>query len=168
MSKVIAIIGSRETPETELVKIGQIAEFFAKKGWILRTGGCKGPDDAALAGFRKVINSKVELYLPWEGHEDHYNGIAWSQENWNEAAKLHPHWETMKLNSKIFHSRNVAIALGVDNESLADVVVCWTEGGEAVGGSAMCINLAKQHKIKLFNLGAPKDLDKLRKFCKKL
>lgn len=168
MNKTVAIIGSREAPESELVKIGQIAEFFAKKGWVLRTGGAIGCDSAGLAGFRKVAGSKIELYLPWQGYEDHYGGILWSQENWNEAAKLHLHWDTMKLNSKIFHSRNVAIALGVDNEQPADVVVCWTLNGEAVGGSAMVISVAKQRKIKLFNLGESKGLDKLRKFCKKL
>jgi len=166
-NKIIAIIGSRETPNDQLKKIEQIAEFFAKKGWILRTGGAKGADEFGLKGFKKVPGSKVELYLPWQGHENH-KGILWSKENWDEASKHHPHWETMSLNSKIFHSRNVSIALGLDNKSLPDLMVSWTENGEEIGGSMMCLKLARLNKILSFNLGSKTGLTKLRKYCKKL
>ena len=166
MSRTIAIIGSRETPEDQLKKLEQIAEFFAKRGWTLRTGGSWGADQAAFNGFSKV-NGKIELYLPYQGFNEH-KGILWSQENWDEAAKQHPYWETMSLNGKLFHSRNVSIALGLDNKSPADCIVAWTEGGEEVGGSMMVLKLGRLNKIPLFNLGSKTGLTKLRKFCKKL
>jgi hypothetical protein len=166
MSKIISIIGSRETPSEILSQLTVISEFFAKNKWTLRTGGAVGADDAGLMGFKKVKDSTVELYLPWQGYNEHYNGILWSQENWNEASKHHPVWDELSLNSKIFHSRNIAIALGVTNQVFTDVVICWTLEGEEKGGSAMVIKLAKLHKIPLFNLGNKMGLTKLRKWCK--
>lgn len=166
MNKIIAIIGSRETPEDQLEKLEQIAEFFAKKEWTLRTGGSWGADQAAFNGFSKV-NGKIELYLPYQGFNEH-RGILWSQENWDEAAKQHPYWETMSLNGKLFHARNVSIALGLDNQSPVDLMVSWTPEGEEVGGSMMCLKLARLNKILSFNLGSKTGLTKLRKFCKKL
>lgn len=167
MSKIISIIGHRESPSEILETIGKIAEFFAKKGWVLRTGGAEGVDNAALAGFRNIANSKVELYLPWQGYNDH-RGILWTQENWNEAAKHHPKWDELKGVVKQIHARNVSIIIGLDNETPSDLVVAYTKNGEEIGGTAMGIRVSKDRKIKMFNIGEPKGLDKLRKFCKKL
>jgi hypothetical protein len=168
MSKIISIIGSRETPKDQLAKLTEIAEFFAKKGYILRTGGSWGADQAALDGFLKVPNSKVELYLPWQGFNDHYNKILWSQENWDLAATYHPKWDELKLNNKIFHARNIGIILGLDNRSPSNLTVCWTPEGKEVGGSATGIKCSVDNKIPVFNLGLKTGLTKLRKYCKKL
>lgn len=162
MNKIISIVGSRETPEDQLAKIQEIAQFFAKKGWILRSGGSWGADEAGLSGYIKANKQEnVELYLPWQG-------ILWSQANWDEAAKFHPVWNDLKLNHKIFHARNISIILGLDNQTLADLVVCWTPEGKAVGGSATGIVCAEKNKIKVFNLGSKTGLTRLRKYCKNI
>jgi hypothetical protein len=169
MPKYISIFGSREGfSGDDLLKIGQIAEFFAKKGWVLRTGGAIGIDDAGLNGFKKVANSKVELYLPWQGYNNHYNGILHTPENWEAASKYVGHWDQLKLNHRIFHARNVALILGSDNETPSTVAVCWTPEGKEVGGSCTGILVCKDKGIPLFNLGSKTGLTKLRKYCKKL
>jgi hypothetical protein len=168
MTKIVSIFGSREgfAPDDSL-KIGQIAEFFAKKGWVLRTGGAVGVDEIGLNGFKKITNSKIELYLPWQGYNNH-KGILWSQANWDFAAERHPHWQTMNLNSKIFHSRNVSLILGLNNDEPSDLAICWTPGGEEVGGSATGILIAREYKIKIFNLGEKTAINKLRKYVKSM
>lgn len=167
MSKIISIIGHRDSPPEILETIGKIAEFFAKKGWILRTGGAEGVDEAALEGFQRIANSKVELYLPWQGYNDH-RGLLWTQENWNEAAKHHPKWDTLKGTVKQLHARNMSIILGLDNKTLSDLIVAYTRNGEEVGGTATGLRCGKAHDIPIYNLGAKTGLTKLRKFCKKL
>lgn len=169
MNKIISIFGARETPPEICTTIKAIAEFFAKRGYIIRSGGAKGADEAGRLGALKVNGAKLELYLPWKGYNDLYSShIEWSQENWNLAAKYHPHWDTMSLNSKIFHARNVGIILGRDCQTPSDLAVCWTLNGEEVGGSAMGIRVSNEFNVPLFNLGAKTGLTKLRKFCKKL
>lgn len=167
MNKIISIFGSRDCPPEALENIGKIAEFFAKKGWTLRTGGAKGVDNQALVNFRKTANSKVELYLPWQGYEGHYNGILHSPENWKLASEYVGHWDNLKLNHKIFHARNIGILLGSDNKSPSDLAVCWTPEGEKVGGSATGVVVCEKEGILLFNIGSKTGLTKLRKWCKK-
>lgn len=168
MNKIISIIGSRDAPPDILTKIEEIARFFAKKGWTLRTGGSTGADKAGRQGFAKAgKESNIELYLPWQGFNEH-RGILWSQENWNLAAEYVGYWDELKLNHKIFHSRNISIILGLDNVSPSDLTVCWTPEGKEVGGSATGIIVSKDKGIPLFNLGTKTGLAKLRKFCKKL
>jgi len=169
MSKYISIFGSREGfADDDSLKIGQIAEFFAKKGWILRTGGAKGIDSVALESYKKFANSRIELYLPWQGYENHYGGILHSEENWKTASEIVGHWDNLKLNHRIFHARNVGILLGSDNQTPSNLAVCWTPNGETVGGSSTGILLAKKEGIPIFNLGLKTGLTKLRKYCKKL
>jgi len=167
MTKIVSIIGSRETPKDVLETISAISEFFARKVWIIRTGGAKGADEAAFSGANKVKNAKIELYLPWAGYNDLYEyHVEWGQLNWDLAAQYHPTWDKLNLNSKIFHARNVGIILGRENKTPADLVVCWTPNGEETGGTAMGIKTAKKYNIKIFNLGKKNEINKLRKFCK--
>jgi len=166
-SKIISIWGSRDAPPEVLGNLTKIAEFFAKKGWVLRTGGAIGCDEAARLGFVKAEKeSNIQLYLPWQGYNNHYNGILHTEENWKIASQYVKHWDNLKLNHKIFHARNVGILLGSDNQTLSHLAVCWTPEGEVVGGSATGIEISKKEKIVLFNIGSKTGLTKLRKWCK--
>ena len=168
MNKIISIIGHRDSPPEILETIEKIAGFFAKKGWILRTGGAEGVDEAARQGYLKADKSNnIELYLPWQGYND-LRGLLWTQENWDEAAKHHPKWNSLKGTVKQLHARNMSIILGLDNKSPSDLIVAYTRNGEEVGGTATGIRCGKAHGILIFNLGDKTDLTKLRKWCKKL
>jgi hypothetical protein len=168
MTKIISIFGSRDCPADVLEIVEKIAGFFAKKGWTLRTGGAIGCDEAGRIGFVNAgKENNIELYLPWQGYNNHYNGILHTPENWKLASEYVGHWDTLKLNHKIFHARNIAMFMGPDNKSPSDLAVCWTPEGEKVGGSATGIAVCEKNNIKLFNLGDKKSLTKLRKYCKK-
>ena len=58
-------IGSRNIPDTYFNLIVVIAEYMAKQGYILRSGGADGSDTAFEIGCDKV-NGKKEIYLPWK------------------------------------------------------------------------------------------------------
>jgi hypothetical protein len=136
---------------------------------LLRTGGSTGCDESARQGYIKAgFEDKIELYLPWQGFNGHYGGILHSQTNWKTASEHVKHWDTLKLNHKIFHARNAAIITGSDGVNDCNLTVCWTENGETVGSSATSILISLARKIPVFNLSSKTGLTKLRKFCKKL
>jgi predicted Rossmann fold nucleotide-binding protein DprA/Smf involved in DNA uptake len=167
MSKYISIIGHRDSPPEILEKIAQIAEFFAKKGWILRSGGADGVDSAAESGYDKVGGLK-EIYLPWKGFNENKSQLEWTKANWDEAAKFHPRWSELKGAVKQLHARNMAIILGLDNNTPSDLVVAYTLNGEMVGGTSTGLRCAAAHDIKVFNLGSKTGLTRLRKYCKNI
>lgn len=161
-------IGSRATPPEVLSKMQEIAKFLAKKGFILRSGGADGADyDGFEVGCDKV-NGEKEIYLPWLGFNGSNSNLLWTQENWDLASQFHPHWNNLKLGARQLMARNSAQILGAHNDRPCDFVICWTEGGQMKGGTAQALRIAKHYKVKIFNLGEDKDLDKLRKFCKSL
>lgn len=163
MSKFLTIFGSRKTPPDVIETLEKIADFFSKKGYVLRSGGADGADSVVTRA-----NGKKEIYLPWKGFNGVYDGILWSQANWDAAHNYHPVWDSLSANVKCLHARNVSLCLGLDNQTPSELAVCWTPNGEEIGGSATAIRICKDRKIKLFNLGAKTGLTKLRKFCKKL
>ena len=62
-------IGSRKTPNEVLSLIVEIAEYFARMGFILRSGGADGADSAFAAGaFKKQIflpkRASTKKFLP--------------------------------------------------------------------------------------------------------
>jgi hypothetical protein len=164
---IVSIIGHRDSPPEILEMIEKIAEFFAKKGWILRSGGADGVDSAAERGADNA-DGKKEIYLPWKGFNGSESSLQWSQLNWLEAEKHHPNWAGLKMSVKQLHSRNMAIILGLDNKTPSDLIIAYTRNGEEVGGTATGLRCGRAHEIKMFNLGQKTGLSNLRKFCKKI
>ena len=72
MTKIYAGIGSRETPKEVCIEIQGLAKTLANEGYVLRSGGATGADEAFETGCRHVIQLKkrhplAEIYLTWEG-----------------------------------------------------------------------------------------------------
>ena len=168
MNKTFAGIGSRQTPPEILEKMTAIAKFLSNLGYTLRSGGANGADSAFEQGA-----TKKEIYLPW----NNYNGrkvdnISFfselSREHFNLAESMHPAWDKCSQGAKKLHARNTQQILGKDLDSPSDFVVCWTKGGEKVGGTSTAIRLAESNNIPVFNIGSVNGLEELRIFCKKL
>jgi hypothetical protein len=159
-------VGSRSTPPEVLATIKTIAEFLAKKGYTLRSGGANGADSAFEEGADKG-SGKKEVYLPWLNFNDNKSTLLWPQAAWKMAEEIHPAWDKCSVNVRCLHARNCCQVLGYELDSPSEFLICWTENGEEIGGTATAIKLAKKHKIKVFNLGEKGGLTKLRKYCKK-
>jgi hypothetical protein len=166
MIKIYTGVGSRSTPPDMLKIIQDIAEFLAKKGWVLRSGGANGSDEAFEIGCDKA-NGKKEIYLPWLGFNNNKSKLLWPQPAWKIAEEIHPAWDKCSVNARCLHARNVCQILGSELDKPSSFLVCWTESGEDIGGTATAIKLAKKHNLKVFNLGKKTDLTKLRNWCKK-
>lgn len=151
-------IGARKTPKNILELMSNIGEHYAKCGFILRSGGADGADKAFEIGCDRV-NGKKEIYLPWKG----FNGstsefILSSNEAYKIASEFHPSWDYLKSSVKGLHARNTHQILGSDLKTPSKFVVCWTEKGLDIGGTAQAIRLARGSGIKVFNIGAYENL----------
>lgn len=150
--KIYTGIGSRKTPPDVLKQMTDIAEQLAKSGWLLRSGGADGADLAFEAGADKANGAK-EIYLPWKGFNKSasklYNPTA---DAFILASTIHPAWDYMNYGPKKLHARNCHQVLGIDLNTPSNLLICWTEGGKEIGGTATAIKLARQHNIPIINL----------------
>ncbi len=150
-------IGARATPRAVLADMTKMAGWLARTGWHLSSGGADGADSAFAAG---APAGQRTIWLPWRGYNGHRGpdcrvlSAAAMAECMAIAAPLHPAWERCSPAVRKLHARNVAILLGERLDRPVDAVVCWSEGGEAVGGTGMGIRVAETRGIPVLNLGS--------------
>ena len=166
MTKYYAGIGSRKTPKDVLEDMKLIGKFLANNGFCLRSGGAGGADQAFEAGCDEV-NGEKEIFIPWKG----FNGIdgivpSYNDEVYEEVSSLHPAWHRCSSGARKLHCRNWYQVNGISNEEPSEFIVCWTPGGELVGGTAMAIRLAMKKNIPVVNLAKPNALKELMKIIK--
>ncbi|MDE0384962.1 MAG: hypothetical protein OXI22_13830 [Defluviicoccus sp.] len=151
-------IGARATPAAVLADMTVMAGWLARTGWHLSSGGADGADSAFAAG---APTERRTIWLPWRGYNGHrgpdcrvLSAVELSA-CIEIAAPLHPAWERCSPAVRKLHARNVAILLmGERLDRPVDAVVCWSERGEAVGGTGMGIRIAEARGIPVLNLGS--------------
>ena len=143
---VYAAGGSRKAPPDVLLLMRRVASRLAQRGLLLRTGGAEGADRAAQEGAL-AQGGDVELYLPWPG----FGGLKGALERPRSEA-YHPAWERLSPGVRALMARNVHVLLGSDLRSPAAFFVCWTPGGETVGGTGHAIRVASAYGIPVVNL----------------
>ena len=145
-------IGSRETPQDICALETKIAARMEELGFILRSGGAKGSDAAFEAGVKDP--SRKQIFLP---SEDWNIPPGIKQSAQQTAMRIHGNWNSPRMTSydgygQRAHTRNVFQILGKDLISPSSLVICWTPGGEPVGGTRTAILLAQERNIPVFNL----------------
>lgn len=157
--KSYAGIGSRKTPSEICEKMKKIAKVLSK-AFILRSGGANGADSA----FELGCTRNKEIYLPtdtFNGRVD--NGIQYLNYQKMPGAVLaqemtyqfHPKADNLTKYKFHLHSRNAMQIFGKDMNDPVDFVVCWTENGEMIGGTAQALRIASHYNIPIYNLAKP-------------
>ncbi len=139
-SRYYAGIGCTETPFDIQLLMYDIADFFGKK-YTLRSGGAAGADTAFYTGAK---NNKrpFEIFYPKDCTEAAME----------LSAKFHPAWYRCKMSARLKHGRNAMILLGKNLDTPVERVICWTPGGEVVGGTGQGLRIAEAYGIKSYNL----------------
>lgn len=161
MSKTLiyAGIGSQETPPEVLEQMYDIAIQLSPR-WLLRSGHADGADTAFELGALNA-NGPMEIFIPWFGfkgapHNDpRYIRPKATQGLADYAASFHPAWNKCSDAAKLLHMRNVCQVLGENGDQPTQLVICWTRGGRAGGGTGQAIRIAQAHNIPVFDLGVP-------------
>lgn len=178
-------IGSRETPQEVLDVMRKFAYLYAKKGYVLRSGGAEGADTAFAEGWgdawsESVNNTmqsdcKAEIYLPW----NEFNGQLSTMEGrvlvTNKtileqaeqiASEVHPAWGSCKQGARKLHTRNVFQVLGATLDKPSTAVLCYAlvQGSSVKGGTRTAVEIAKKYDVPVFNLAEPKVFEKFKKY----
>jgi hypothetical protein len=177
MSKYYTGIGSRETPAHVLEIMRDLASKLCSKGWILRSGGAAGADNAFESGVgpvKKLSINTAEIYLPWNGFNDKSTSLdgylaADRFQSRNKAIEIlkgvlsDSHVRCLSPGALKLQTRNIYQVLGKDLDVESDFLICWTKDGKDVGGTATAIKLARKLDIPVYNLGTDTEeqVDKL-------
>lgn len=154
MSYVIAGIGSRETPKHILKEMKTIGEWCRINGITVRSGHADGADWAFESGAQDLCVA----YIPWNGFNSHFISDAtlvmpeFTKEVMELAEKFHPSWEKLTHGAKKLIARDGFQILGSDLKTPANMIVCWTKGGKAVGGTGQAIRIAESNNIPVTNM----------------
>lgn len=140
MTCLYAGIGSRQTPSSVCDQMTTIAGRLAALGWVLRSGGAIGADQA----FEQGANEK-EIYRASDATEGALR----------LAARLHPAWDRCSDHARSLLARNTFQVLGPDLLTPSKMVICWTVDGKDTGGTAIAIRLAQENAVPVFNLFDP-------------
>lgn len=157
-------IGSRETPKSIQKIMCQMAAHLSKCGYILRSGGAQGADQAFEAGCDYAQGEK-EIYLPWPGFENSESSLIVKKDGpaYKIAEQYHPYWHNLSSGAKKLQARNSHQILGQDLKTLSDFVICYTKDGKGTGGTGQALRIARTYNIPVFDCGNYKNLEELKK-----
>jgi hypothetical protein len=170
ITKRVAVIGSRETPDFELKLTKAFVNILVECGYAIYSGGCpKGMDKAALEGAYKhktSDKSKNRIYIPWQGSaglkHNPAMGIydATAFDNHDVAVIMatlaRGSFEGLNEWGQKLHARNPYQVMGDDLATAVDFVLCYAKptgkGGHVKGGTGTAVRIAIEHGIKVYNL----------------
>lgn len=149
VNKYYTGIGSRQTPIKVLKSMTNLAKFFERFNYILRSGGADGADTA----FEKGVKELKEIYLPWKGFNNS-DSLKYTilGEALNIARQFHPNWFSLSSGAKKLHARNVYQVLGTGLDKPSHFVICWTPDGKETGGTGQALRIARYYEVRIYNL----------------
>jgi hypothetical protein len=155
--KFYAGIGSRQTPPPILEYMREVARALEALGYVLRSGGATGADQAFEAG---VSDPR---------HREILRPIDATAEAMEAASEVHPAWHACNEYAKRLHGRNLQIILGRHLDRPVEFLVCWTAVLDPKGGGTRTGIVAAQEKaIPVYNLCDPHAVRDLGNFITKL
>lgn len=164
--KLWAGIGSRETPDDICELMTDFSRLMSSKGdWMLQSGAAPGADTAFEIGMhpdRKII------YIPWNGFQKRKvdNKTFWIPPVTKFSLSLVEkyHHDHRKLSNGAFKlmNRNCYQVLGYNLQTPVNFVICWTKGGQRIGGTSFAWAIADAYKIPVYNLGDEETLTRIR------
>jgi hypothetical protein len=152
-------VGSLRTPAPVLALMRDLGATLAQRGWILRTGGASGADQAFAAGARGE-RGRVEEFLPWPGFAGRADArlARPSAAAYALAARITPRGRGCHGAARALHARNSHQVLGADLDEPVHVLLCWTPDvtldgrGPRSGGTGQAIRVARAAGVDVVNL----------------
>ena len=163
--KYYAGIGSRKTPLYMLGHLEYLGLEMADRGYILRSGGAQGSDQAFERGCDRVNEDLKEIFFPKDAkHPD----AAWAfEEVKKHIPEGYPKLEDMKPFVQLILARNMMQILGRHGDSPSEFVICWTMARiRNGGGTGYAMRCAQANGIEVYNLQDGKGLAILHELFK--
>ena len=159
-------VGSEETPQEVLDNMTALASELEKEGYVLRSGGAVGADQAFSKGVSNIKNKKI--YFDSDIEHDVYGTAKQADKILEET---HPKIDKIKKGTR---SRNLLArdgyqVFGERFDSPAAFIICWTNDGATsyeqtsatTGGTGQAIRLGSRKGIPVINMADPNWRQKL-------
>lgn len=128
-------------------------EYMARKeGWVLRSGGAEGADQAFEFGHDRVHKDFKQIFYANDC----------TPEAMAIARQFHPVWYKLKEFPRKLHGHNAMQILGpdVNNPVKSQFMVCWTPDRclshkwrtIRTGGTGTAISIADYYGVRIYNL----------------
>lgn len=156
MNRIIACIGSRETPAVVLDWMVETGAALMRAGYDIRSGNAQGADQAWARGGNSVDPTRVTLCLPWEGFEEkaivpgnivRVFRLAESDHYVRDVRDTHPNFAALSSGAVLLHARNAMI---VDGAHL--VLGALNPDKTGGGGTGGAFRLAHRYKAAALNV----------------
>lgn len=161
-------IGSPEASQEIKNLVYRLAYRLAKEGYILRSGGDKGTDNAFELGAKKA-RGEVEIYLPWnmfygKMRDDKEYFVPSYFDNYKRAISLarrfYPDYGELEDWDRKLIARYGYLVFGKKLKGPSRFIICWTPDScattdqitERTGNTAQAIALARHNNIPIFNI----------------
>ena len=152
MSISYAGIGSRNCPDHVSSFIIAVSQYLASRGFILRSGGADGCDNAFEQGCDLASGAK-EIFIPWAG----FNGRQYLDFNIAKASLIakqyHPRYTELSFGAQKLMNRNSCQVLGANLDNPVKFIICYTPNGSGSGGTGQALRIAKANNIPIFDIG---------------
>lgn len=154
MNNIFTGIGSRLIDSKHINLLYKIACLLEQDDWKCRTGDASGSDSV----FRDAYSTNprnLSIYTPAQIQIDLCGNASKAKEI---MYKYHPNPDAVKRNkfSECLLARDVYQVLGPSLEEPSKIVICYTQEGKLIGGTAMAIRIANAYGIPVLNIGNPK------------
>lgn len=157
-------IGSRDSPPEIMETMTLIASKLEERGYILRSGGAQGADQAFEDGIKD--HTKMRIFLPFDGFNDKNHGYGYIAKYsvkdvdnaHNAVVTYHPIGYRLQGKSYKLMARNYHQVCGLDGEKNSEFIICWTPDGATTkttrntGGTGQAIRIANALSIPVYNL----------------
>ena len=156
-------IGNESAPEYVLLLFEAAARYFAREGWILRTGGTPGPCLTLEAGAGEA-GGAAKVFVPWEG----FRGRSfkeeqvhpWTSASWTAAAANYPEWNRERDSPRKLLACAAAQVLGASTNDPASFLLTWTPCGAttpeevlpSTGPGAAAVHIASAASVPIINV----------------
>lgn len=163
-------VGNRDTPQSILKIMTDLASKLEDRGNVLRSGGAFGADVAFYNGVKNKNN--CQIFVPWDGFGGFRMKYPIPDEAYNIASKIHPNWNNLVKSVQSLHARNIQQVLGPNLNEPSKYLVCYTRDGcigsstrtKATGGTATAILTAEMYNVPVFNLKLEAHYDRIVSF----
>lgn len=164
MARAYAGIGSRQTPPQVLAVMRDLGYAMDQRGYVLRSGGAAGADQAFYQGLPTERRHRAQIFLPgsfFQGQRagDHGFIDATQLPSWRAALatvdRYHPAPERLSGFARALMARNAMQVLGPNLDEPVQFIAAWTPGGQVTGGTGQALRMAADLGVEVRNLGDP-------------
>lgn len=165
-------IGSRKTTKSVQDLFSRIGTYLESKGYWLRSGGADGADSA----FESGVKEKKQIWLPWKNFNNNSSTLILPN-NLNNHLKIitelniisESHFSNLNGAAVKLHCRNINQVIGfIENPIYSNFVLCWTDEGKQIGGTATAIKYAELLGIPVYNFGKCNHISKMYEYWERI